>query len=285
MDREKKRVLIVANREKDDAAAFAAEMEAYFATLGVVVSSFTFQGDPGPAPDTKGVDLVVSLGGDGTVLYSARIAAPHGVPLFPVNLGRLGFIAEIGREDWKEAFDSWLRGTLPVSERAMLSIEAVRDDEVVASYCALNDGVISAQGIAKLIDLKVTVGGSALGRYRSDGIIVATPTGSTAYNLAAGGPILQAEMEAMVFNPICPFALSNRPLILPARETIEIHVERGRRAAAMLTVDGQETLVLFPGDTVRYRLAEEKARIFASGRYAFYEVLRSKLAWSGGPDA
>jgi len=280
-----KHVLLIANREKDDAEAFASEMQSYLHGLGIRASSFTFIGDPGPPPDAGDVDLIVSLGGDGTVLYSARIAAPRGIPLFPVNLGRLGFIAEIGRNDWKEAFASWLAGTLSVSERAMLAVEAFRDGEAIASYCALNDGVISAQGIAKLIDLKVDVGGAPLGRYRSDGIIVATPTGSTAYNLAAGGPILHAEMEAMVLNPICPFALSNRPLILPADETIVVHVERGRRAAAMLTVDGQETLVLFPGDTVRFRISPHKAKIFASGRSAFYEVLRSKLAWSGGPDA
>jgi NAD+ kinase len=280
-----KRVLIIANREKADVAFVAHEMSAYLSSLKMDVHCFEFDGDPGPPPELSGMDLVISLGGDGTVLYSARLAAPRGIPLFPVNLGRLGFIAEIGRDEWKEAFAAWLEGRLSASERSMLSIEAMREGKTIARYSALNDGVISAQGIAKLIDLRVSVGGAPLGRYRADGIIVATPTGSTAYNLAAGGPILHAEMEAMVLNPICPFTLSNRPLILPASETIEVHVEHGRRAAAMLTVDGQETLVLFPDDLVRFGMQAPKAKIYATGRFAFYEVLRSKLAWSGGPDA
>ncbi len=281
----RKRILIIANREKDDATGVALEMHGYLTSMGIDVNCFEFDGDPGPPPELSGVDLVISLGGDGTVLYSARLAAPKGIPLFPVNLGRLGFIAEIGREEWKEAFDAWLAGRLSASERSMLSIEAIREGRTIATYISLNDGVISAQGIAKLIDLQLNVGGAPLGRYRSDGIIVATPTGSTAYNLAAGGPILHAEMEAMVLNPICPFTLSNRPLILSAKETIEVHVERGRRAAAMLTVDGQETLELIPDDRVRFGMRGPKARIYASGQSAFYEVLRSKLAWSGGPDA
>ena len=283
-----KRVLVIANLEKDDAAGMALEVSEHLHSRGIEVQSFAFEGepgDPGDPSDLSATDLVISLGGDGTVLYSARLAAPHGIPLFPVNLGRLGFIAEIGRDEWKESFEAWLAGKLAASERSMLSIEAVREGRTIASYRALNDGVISAQGIAKLIDLRVSVGGSPLGLYRSDGIIVATPTGSTAYNLAAGGPILHAEMEAMVLNPICPFTLSNRPLILPASEIIEVHVERGRRAAAMLTVDGQETLSLVSDDLVRFGLDGRKVKIFASGRFAFYEVLRSKLAWSGGPDA
>ncbi len=280
-----RRILIIANLDKDDARPVALAIKGRLEARGSSVALFEFSGEPGPAPRVADFDLVISLGGDGTVLYSARLAAPVGVPLFPVNLGRLGFIAEIGKADWERAFDAWIAGELPISERAMLAIEVIREGSSLASFTALNDGVLSAQGIAKLIDLKVSVAGAELGIYRSDGIIVATPTGSTAYNLAAGGPILQAEMEAMVFNPICPFALSNRPLIIPLNETIEVIVEPGRRTAAMLTIDGQETLALLPGDAIRFGKAPWKARIYASGRSAFYEVLRSKLAWSGGPHA
>jgi NAD+ kinase len=278
------RALIVANLDKDDAGTVAEAMESRLGSLGVEATVYAFSGDPGAPPSAAECDVAVSLGGDGTVLYTARIAAPLGIPVFPVNLGRLGFIAEIGRNEWEEAFASWLEGTLPVSERLMLSIETIRGGEPLSSFCALNDGVVSGQGIAKLIGLQVGAGGSALGAYRADGIIVATPTGSTAYNLAAGGPILHPEMEAMVFNPVCPFTLSNRPLVVPADETIEILVQEGR-AGVILTADGQETFVLEPGDLVRITRAPFKARILVSKSFAFYDVLRSKLAWSGGPDA
>jgi NAD+ kinase len=280
-----KRILIIANLDKDDASPVAVAIKDKLEAKGHEVDCFEFSGDPGEAPEVGSRDLVISLGGDGTVLYSARLAAPVGVPLFPVNLGRLGFIAEIGKGDWEASFEAWIAGSLVISERAMLAIEVIREGSSLAAFTALNDGVLSAQGIAKLMDLKVSVAGAELGTYRSDGIIVATPTGSTAYNLAAGGPILNAEMEAMVFNPICPFALSNRPLIVPLDETIEVLVEKGRRTAAMLTIDGQETLALVPGDVIRFGKAPWKAKIYASGRSAFYEVLRSKLAWSGGPHA
>jgi len=279
------RVLIIANLDKDDARGFALEVETRLVAKGIRACTFAFTGDPGAPPPVSGRELVISLGGDGTVLYAARVAAPFGIPVFPVNLGRLGFIAEIRKADWERSFDEWLAGRLPVSQRVMLSVEAWRDGVLAASFVALNDGVVSGQGIAKVIGLGIRVGESFLGRYRSDGVIVATPTGSTAYNIAAGGPALHPEMEAMVLNPVCPFTLSNRPLIVPATETIEVLVEEGRRTEVILTVDGQETFPLHPGDRVRFTRAPFKALILASDRMTFYEVLRAKLAWSGGPDA
>jgi NAD+ kinase len=203
----------------------------------------------------------------------------------PINLGRLGFIAEIGVTEWPSAIAAWSRGDLPVSERLMLAVEAWRDGHRVASYCAMNDATVSAQGIAKLIGFGIALGESTLVRYRADGVIVATPTGSTAYNLAAGGPVLHPEMEAMIINPVCPFTLSNRPLVVPADEAIEITMEEGRRTGAMLTIDGQETFTLRSGDRIRVSGANKKARIHVSAGFAFYELLRSKLAWSGGPGA
>jgi Predicted sugar kinase len=149
----------------------------------------------------------------------------------------------------------------------------------------MNDATVSAQGIAKLIGFGISLGASTLVRYRADGVIVATPTGSTAYNLAAGGPVLHPEMEAMIINPVCPFTLSNRPLVVPANEAVEITMEEGRRTGAMLTIDGQETFTLRPGDKIRLSGARKKALIHVSEGYAFYELLRSKLAWSGGPGA
>jgi NAD+ kinase len=227
----------------------------------------------------------VSLGGDGTVLYAARLAAPFGIPVLPVNLGRLGFIAEFGKNDWDAALDAWIAGRLPVSERLMLSVDVHRGADSVAGFWALNDATISAQGIAKLIGLGVRVGGSSVVGYRADGLILATPTGSTAYNLAAGGPVLNPEMDALIFNPINPFTLSNRPLVLSSTEQVEILIEEEKRASVMLTIDGQETFALCANDRVIIHGAPKKALIHVSENFAFFELLRSKLAWSGGAGA
>jgi NAD+ kinase len=279
------RVLIIANLEKESAESVADSLAVTFASLGIESESYFYKGGPDGPPKAEGADLVVSLGGDGTVLYAARVAAPLGIPILPINLGRLGFIAEIGVGEWPSARASGVQGDLPISERLMLAVEAWRDGHRVASYCAMNDATVSAQGIAKLLGFGINLGASTLVRYRADGVIVATPTGSTAYNLAAGGPVLHPEMEAMIVNPVCPFTLSNRPLVVPADEAVEITMEEGRRTGAMLTIDGQETFTLRSGDRIRVSGAPQKARIHVSKGFAFYELLRSKLAWSGGPGA
>jgi NAD+ kinase len=149
----------------------------------------------------------------------------------------------------------------------------------------LNDAVISASGISKIVKLSVRLSDTPLGRYRADGIIVATPTGSTAYSAAAGGPILHPEMDAMILNPICPFTLSHRPIVVPHDEEIVVEVEEEQRTGLMMTVDGQSEFPLKPDDRIVIRASEEKARIVRSNKRTFYEVLRTKLNWSGGPDA
>jgi NAD+ kinase len=280
-----KKVLILANLMKDNASRVAREISSHLATLGVSSEIFAFAGEPGQYPSVVGIDLVISLGGDGTVLFAARCAASQGVPIMPFNLGNLGFIAGFGRNDWVVALDCWLEGRIGLTARQMLAIQVRRGDSVLSSYCALNDGVISAQGIAKVICLDISVGGSSMGSYRSDGVIVSTPTGSTAYNLAAGGPVLNPEMDAMILNPVCPFTLSNRPLVVSGAERIEVMVEEGKRTGVMLTVDGQETFILQAGDRVSFTHADRRALIYMPERRGFYEVLREKLNWSGGPHA
>jgi NAD+ kinase len=278
-------VLIMANLEKTLAAETAEAIAASFSGRGIGSDLYSYMGDPDGPPKAEGADLVVSLGGDGTALYAARVAAPLGISILPVNLGHLGFIAEIGRADWPAAVDAWAKDKLPISERLMLSVEAWREGAKVASFWAMNDATVSAQGIAKLIGFGISMGNSSLVRYRADGVIVATPTGSTAYNLAAGGPVLHPEMEAMIVNPVCPFTLSNRPLVVPADEAVEITMEEGRRTGSMLTIDGQVTFTLRPGDKIRISGAPKKARIHVTKGFAFYELLRTKLEWSGGPGA
>jgi len=281
-----RRILIIANLDKDDSGGLVREMSAWLEGRGASAEVFAFSGPPGSPPCFEGFDLVVSLGGDGTVLYAARQLAGTGLPILPFNLGRLGFIAGFQRGEWELALESWFAGTLSPSPRAMLEVSLRRAAGGADSrFLALNDGVISAQGIAKVIALEVRVAGTSLGTYRSDGVLVSTPTGSTAYNLAAGGPVLHPGIDAMILNPICPFTLWNRPLVVPGEQLIEIEVERNKRSDVMITVDGQETVPLSAGDVVSFTLADARVPIFTPRIGTFYETLRTKLTWSGGPDA
>jgi NAD+ kinase len=183
--------------------------------------------------------------------------------------------------------DKWLAGTADISRRLMLEVEVDRRGETVKQGACLNDVVISASGISKLIRLQVLSEISPgrdlvyLGKFRADGLIAATPTGSTAYSMAAGGPILDPEMEALIINPVCPFTLSHRPLVLPARDTVIIEVEREQRSGVLLTIDGQVTEPLEPGDRILLRQAPCQARLVFADRNAFYKALRTKLNWSG----
>lgn len=276
---------ILVNPQKDDAERMSREIDAALGAESWSTELLSFGHVQGDESSIASANILVCLGGDGTVLYAARRAAPYGVPILPVNLGTLGFIAWVKRDEWKECFDEAVSGGLAVSERFMLDVSVERDGKAVAGFSALNDGVISGSGPAKIVELCVSVNGARLGRYRSDGLIVATPTGSTAYSLASGGPVLDPDMEAMVFTPICPFTLSNRPLVLPGGESLELYVEPGQRERIILTVDGQEYFNLMEGDRVRFRRSAFKARLFRHERAAFFQVLRSKLNWSGGPDA
>ncbi|HPE36619.1 MAG TPA: NAD(+)/NADH kinase [Spirochaetales bacterium] len=279
------RVYILANTLKDGAARLAEDVARAASDLGREAYIHAYDGRPSAHPDPAGSSVLVSLGGDGTVLYAARLAAPAGVPVLPINVGSLGFIAWIRKPEWRQRLAEALTGGLPLSERTMLDIEAVRDGEVIGRYTAMNDGVVSGAGPARLVNISVTMSGASLGTYRADGVIIATPTGSTAYSLAAGGPVLDPDMDAMLFNPICPFALSNRPLVVTGNETVELYVERDQREKILLTVDGQDFLSLNEEDRVYFRRSAHKARLYCSGRGGFYNVLKAKLNWSGGPDA
>lgn len=279
------KILVIANLLKDDAAGESLLVSGDLEERGWTTERFGFEGDPAGAPDFKGYDLILSLGGDGTLLYVSRLAAPLGIPILPVNLGTLGFIAANRKESWRQTFDCWCSGELMPSSRMMLEISVVRAGRIIGTYSALNDGVVSSQGIAKMIRLCLSVNGDRFGSYRADGLIVATPTGSTAYNLAAGGPALHPEMPAMVINPICPFTLASRPLVLPASEKVDVSIGETRRSGAMLTVDGQETFGLEKGDIVQFRRAPRDVLLVVPRESIFYNALRTKLGWSGDFDA
>ena len=282
-----RRAILFINRNKKHTRFLEDEIRAELTSLNIEADTFLFKGKPDF--NTKaGYDVAISLGGDGTVLSAARAISPLGVPVFPINLGTFGFIAGVQPLEWRDAFTKWLGGKAPLSRRLMLDITVERGDSEILRGRCLNDVVISASGIAKIIGLRVSYsetglsGFIKLGSYRSDGLIVSTPTGSTAYSVAAGGPILDPELEALILNPICPFTLSHRPMVLPAQEMILVEVENEQRSGVLLTVDGQVTEKLKAGDRIFLRKAPYPCLLIASGRASFYEALRTKLAWAGG---
>lgn len=279
-----RKVLVIANLSKPDAQRTAEEVERYLSEREIDVDIFAFLGKPTGAPPID-CDIAFSLGGDGTVLFSARLLAPYSIPIMAVNIGDFGFITEVGRDEWKQAFEKYQAGRLGISSRIMLDTRVERDGTEVAAFQGLNDSVIASSGISKIVRLEVDIDGTALGRYRADGVIVSTPTGSTAHSAAAGGPILDPEMHALVLIPICPFTLSNRPIVLTGSEPIYLEVEPEQRTEVYLTVDGQDLFRLEEGDRVCFRVSEAKALIVRSDKRNFFEVLRAKLNWSGGPDA
>ncbi|AEF84996.1 putative inorganic polyphosphate/ATP-NAD kinase [Treponema primitia ZAS-2] len=284
-----KRALLIINLHKENAQSLGRKIEAELGRRDIGVHSFSFDGQGDFSPDGE-YACCFSLGGDGTVLYAARTLAQLGVPILPINLGSLGFIAAVHPDEWLQVFESWLRGEAVLSRRLMLDVWVERQGKIIARETCLNDAVISALGIARLISLGVATEFSSgdktsrihLGHYRSDGLIVATPTGSTAYSVAAGGPILDPELAAVIINPLCPFTLSNRPLVVPANETVIVELENEQRSGIILTVDGQVTEALEPRDRIYIHRAPRDALLIASDREGFYKALRTKLNWSGG---
>ena len=278
-----KSAVLFVNLHKKNAAQTASLIRNELEKRAVAVTVFSFEGKPEKPPDGKW-DIAFSLGGDGTVLSAARCLAPMNVPILPVNLGTLGFLAEV--DDWLDVFLRWEKGEIKLSKRCMFEISVERGSKNVMRNVCLNDTVISASGIARLINLDVHINsGTALGSYRCDGLIVATPTGSTAYSMAAGGPIVDPEMEAMILNPICPFSLSNRPFVLPSLQTLVITVANEQRSGVLLTVDGQDTFALECADKVFIKQSPHSALLIFNGRDAYYYALRKKLFWSGDSHA
>jgi len=277
------KAILFVNLHKKNASEASDQICSVLEKRNVSAVVFSFEGKPEKPPQGKW-DIAFSLGGDGTVLNTARCLAPFGVPILPVNLGTLGFIACVKSDEWLTVFDLWEKGEISPSQRCMLEISVERASEIILKNVCLNDAVISASGIARLINLSAHIGDNvtSLGSYRCDGLIIATPTGSTAYSMAAGGPILDPEMEAMILNPICPFALSNRPFVLPSRQTLCVTVANEQRSGVLLTVDGQDTFTLECADKVFVKQAPHNALLISAGRQSYYTALRTKL---GGTDA
>ncbi len=284
MNRDISKVIIVANLQKEGASLLVEDISTYLHNLNIEVVVFAYSGKS-EIPELETADLVFSLGGDGTVLFCSRIVESMSIPILAVNIGDFGFITEISKQEWESAFIKYQNGQLDLSRRVMIKVMVERNGERVAFHTGLNDAVISSNGISNIIKLNLKINETDLGKYRADGIIVATPTGSTAYSISAGGPILDPEMEALIINPICPFTLSNRPIVVSGNEVVQISVEEGQRTDVILSVDGQDAYPLIAGDVVIVERSQTKALLIRSDKRNFYDILRSKLNWSGGANA
>ena len=279
-----KKALIIINVSKDESMTLAKEIASYLKKKDVAYDFLSFDGFVDNT-DFKGYDFVISLGGDGTVLYAARNASKYGLPVFPVNLGEFGFIASVQPEDWQKELKLFMDGKAVFEKRSMLKVEVRRNGKRVYSSLSLNDAVISAERGVSTIMLSVKRNSLPLCRLKADGLILATPTGSTAYSAAAGGPIVSPEVEAFVLTPLNSFSLSSRPIVLSPDSNLEITVEKSRIKGICLTVDGQEPFVSQGGDIISVVLNKKKAKLVAGSEEKFYNALRSKLNWSGVPHA
>jgi len=222
--------------------------------------------------------LLLVLGGDGTMLAAARLAAPRGIPILPINMGSLGFLTSFTLEELHPALDDTLEGRFSLSERVMISVDLERTGKAIDNQQVLNDVVINKGALARMIELELTIDGDFVCRYRADGLIVASPTGSTAYSLSAGGPIVHPAVESFVITPICPHTLSDRPLVIRDSSSIEMKLSANTESV-FLTLDGQRGIPLQPTDLVRASRAKELLKLIRPPKKSYFEILRNKLKW------
>lgn len=224
------------------------------------------------------VDLIIVLGGDGTLISVARRVGHRDLPILGINLGRLGFLTEVTQAELPEMLDRLVTGDYQVTDRMMLDASIRRNGELVGSYTVLNDVVINKGALARIIDMATSVDGRYLSTYKADGLIVSTPTGSTGYNLAAGGPIIYPEINSLVITPICPHMLTNRPIVVWSKSIIEIEV-KFENDVVFFTADGQVGRKLLPGDIVEVRRSQARTKLVTSPSKDYFEILRTKLSW------
>lgn len=286
-----RRIGIVGNREKKGARALLPALTRWLKARDIKVAL-----ERGIATAVRGLgqglplrslvarsDAVLVLGGDGTFLAAAREAARADVPILGVNLGGLGFLTETAESDLYAALEQLLAGDVEVEHRMMVEARVgSRRSKKVWTECGLNDVVIHQSDESRMVHLDLRIGRTSIGTLSADGLIVATPTGSTAYSLSAGGPIVRPTVEALLATPICPHSLAFRPLLVGAGEKLRVRVGADVNRAR-LTIDGQISRPLQAGDDIEIRRARPRVSMLSLRRESFYEVLREKLAWAGPP--
>lgn len=226
----------------------------------------------------KQVDLIVVLGGDGTMLAVARVMNDKEVPIIGVNFGNLGFLTELALDELFPTLELVFANRHATDSRILLDVQVIRAGEVISRHQALNDAVINKGAMARIIDFSVWVDNQLLSQYKSDGLIVSSPTGSTAYSLAAGGPIIFPSMEAFVVTPICPHTLTNRPIVIPDSSHVKVDIGSGGEST-FLTVDGQVGLGLRAHDEVVVRKSQRRVQLVKPGKKSYFDILRGKLKW------
>jgi NAD+ kinase len=223
-------------------------------------------------------DILIVLGGDGTLLSVARLIESHNVPILGVNLGGLGFLTSVSLQEMYPALERILAGEFSVDTRMMLTARIHRHEQIITEYTVLNDVVINKSALARIISLEVSVDGNYLTTFQADGLILSTPTGSTGYSLSAGGPIIYPSLHSILITPICPHTLTNRPIIMPVESSIQVALRSGERDV-FLTMDGQVGFSFLENDVVEVQQSEYTVSLIRSPFKNHFEVLRTKLKW------
>lgn len=279
-----KKVLIVICITKDESMTLAKEVAGFLDSKNLKYDFINFDGF---SDDTsfQEYSFVITLGGDGTVLYAARNCVDLELPVFSINLGEFGFLASVEKEEWKEKLDLFIENKLEIEERSMIKVALYRDGACIINKLSLNDVVISAKNSARTVSLAIDYKKIHLCNLKADGVIISTSTGSTAYSAAAGGPIVAPDVNAFVMTPINAFSLSSRPIILGVDGEITIEIQPCRTKEINMIVDGQDGIPLQPKDKIIIVENDKKVKLASCNDENFYEALRSKLNWTGGPHA
>lgn len=277
---EKKRIIILANMAKSAAVEQVEALRDWFEQRVEVLA--VLPANEPVSPSTDRADLCVVFGGDGTLLAAARAVAPTGIPLLGVNVGKLGFLAEFSVQDLRKHFDHILAGKVEPTERMMLEVSVTDSEKHRFSSPAANEVAISAGQPFRVIDLAVTQAGRHVAQYLCDGLVVSTATGSTAYNMSAGGPILEPTIDAIAITPVAPHALSMRPIVVRSDRTVRITATRVNPGTT-ISIDGQLNSPLSQGSAVDVRRAKTPARIISHPERSFFDTLTDKLHWARSP--
>jgi len=228
----------------------------------------------------KQSNLAIVIGGDGTFLSAVRSLAEHNVPVLGINLGRLGFLVDISPDDMLQHLEQIMQGEYVDECRFLLEAQVERDGKLISKADAFNDVVVHIRDVARMIEFETYINGQFVNYQRSDGLVVSTPTGSTAYALSSGGPLLHATLDAMVVVPICPHTLTNRPLVINANSKVEIVIGKSKQTTSQVTFDGQTAFDVKPGDKIIIRKKPDNIHLIHPTSYDYYEILRAKLHWS-----
>ncbi|MCK9362034.1 MAG: NAD(+)/NADH kinase [Syntrophales bacterium] len=280
------KVGIIANTAKEGSSGYTVDLRKWLLKRGLEV--YLEEGiaaeigllEPEKSRLWLQADLIVVFGGDGTILRTARLLSEHDIPIVGVNLGVFGYLTEVNLDEMYSALEEILSGRFQIETRMMLHAEILKGDALLHGGSVLNDVVINRGNLSRLVELETSVDGSYLTTFKADGLIVATPTGSTAYSLAAGGPIVFPELGSIIINPICPHTLTNRPVILPEDAVVEV-ILNTQESGATVTMDGQISFPINYKDRVLIKRSEQVTKLVSSPQRGYLEILRTKLGWGG----